>query len=513
MITGASKRVGLLLLALLLAALVRWPTVPGLSLVPIDPNTPLHMLVGWDLGHGGNLGQLASVGQPEGAAIRLLALPLVLIAAVLDLVVGEGRAGFHLAVWLWLAATGIVMGLLARRLQGTTVVALIAVCTAPVTVQALGNGQFENVAYVALALGLVAALDRRPGLAFAAGLLAGFCSPYQGIVLFVLVAATRRWRCLGAATAGLAIAAVYFVGVLQGVDPANSPAPPMEGQGVSLLEIIGGPWLSESNSPGERTWMLFNGPEQGSLGGTWTFVPTFTQGFLGLGLLLVGGWGLWRERRRPEVLPLVVAGVACTLLALGRMLLLSPQLETGLPLPWALSSWLPGVGRMQATQRFLTGPTFALVLGAAWALRGRWVALVPLLIAEGLWLSPAHWPAPVRALKPPTLELPSEGTIALWPGPPSLPARHHHLMALVLQRKTAWFQGPEGTQDLHAPDRQVHVEHVIQLDQHGRTPEQWLEQAGPAAVIEFRAAPDPLQERGLPLTLQVCDQNLCLWMP
>lgn len=504
----------LLALALGLATLVRWPTVPFLDLAPIDPNTPLHMLVGWDLGHGGDLGHIVSVGQPEGARIRLLALPMVLVAAVFDLILDDARSGFHVAVWLWVAGTGLAMAAFVRRLGGSGAVAMMAVCAAPFTVQTLGNGQFENVAYVTFALGWWAAMQGRPGLTAAAGALAGFCSPYQGIVFFLVLISTRRWKCVAAGAAGLGVAAVYFLGVLQGLDPSNMPAPPLDDQGAALAELVLGPVFSEASSPGQRSWLLLNRPEAQALGANWTFVPTFNSGFLGLGLLGAGGVGLWRERDRPGVKALVLAGAVCVVLALGKRLALAPGVETVLPMPWALSVWLPGVSKMQATQRFLTGPTFVLVLGAAWALRGRLAPLAVLIVAEGLWLAPVHWPAPVRPVLPLTLELPEEGNIAIWPGPPTLPGRYHQLTAVVLQRRTSWFQGPYGTQAADpGPDQGVFVEHRYQEDLLGRSVEQWFLDADPAAVLEFRATSDSLEARGLPLVLQDCEIAHCVWLP
>ncbi len=128
-------------------------------------------------------------------------------------------------------------------------------------------------------------------------------------------------------------------------------------------------------------------------------VPSYATGFgyLGLPLALLLGLFALEARRRRAARVVVVALAATAVASLGRELVVAGT-ETGIPLPWALLSWLPGL-EYAIPVRF-TGFTFlvaavAVALWLAWrGGRGRWalalVAVAFLLPAVGntIWETP-----------------------------------------------------------------------------------------------------------------------------
>ena len=505
-----------LLLAVALAVLVRYPSSVDLTATPTDPNTMLHMIAAWDLGHGGSPTHLPSIGHPEGMQIRMLALPLLGLAALLDLV-ADPRAGFHLAVVLWLVASGLGVAWVARRLDGNPLVAVAALLSAPLVVQALGNGQYENVVPLAFALALFAAAADRWWAALAACLLAGFSTPYQAMAVWVVLMCLvfPRWKPMLAGSVGTGLAALYYLQVVtDGVAPTAMPAPPMGDQGASLAELVFGSFFGEDLGAGQRSWQLLYGAEPRELSLNWPFIRALSQGTLGLGLCLVGGVGLWLRRADPLARRLALGAGLCLIAAMGQRLELAPGVSTPIPLPWALSAWIPGIDRMQATPRLLTAPCFALVIGAAWALKGHRGWLVGLLVIEGLWFAPAWWPAPVLSAKPLPVELPGEGPIAMWPGPPDVMPRYHRIVWLEVQRPLAWYQAQDWRDELTGapePGKQE-IQHALPTqDLVGRSPQQWLDDAQPDVILEFTGSPDPLKDRGLPLRELRCEEAWCVY--
>jgi hypothetical protein len=128
-------------------------------------------------------------------------------------------------------------------------------------------------------------------------------------------------------------------------------------------------------------------------------VPDYATGFgyLGLPLALLLGLFALEARRRRGARVVVVALVAAALASLGRELVVAGT-ETGLPLPWALLAWLPGL-EYAIPIRF-TGFTFltAAVAVALWLSwrggRARWalaLAAVAFLIpnvGNSIWNTP-----------------------------------------------------------------------------------------------------------------------------
>jgi len=533
-------------LALVLAAvavLVRAPTSMAPGLVWTDPNTPLHALSARELVTGGGLTHLVSIGVPEGMSVRLLALPLLLLGALLNLVFDTVTA-FNLAVVLWVWLCGLSAAWVADRIGGDRLVAGVGIMVAPLSVQALGNGQYENLVTPAFVLGLLAATRASPWLAVVAAAMAGFSSPYQGgtlvlsMTLLALILHRRQaWRTLAGGAVGVGLAAAYYLAVLGGgLDSTAGPAPDTLHQSASLSELVLGPLASSAGpapipgagpgggvgltSPGQRTWTLLHAADTLTLGQGYPWKTPHTLAYLGLPLLVLGALGWWRERRQALARGLVIVGAASLLLGLGSSLKLTPGFDLGLPLPWALSEGLPGVGRLQVTTRMLTGLVFALVLGAAWWARGRalWirVVLAGALVADGLWWAPVHWPAPALRAQLSSVwdEIPDDALVASWPGPPRQMQRNHFLLATLTERPLAWFLSNEAIMAHRDADPRgggVVIERHATVDHLGRDTQTWLEESGVDVVVEAINAPDPIRARDTELQAGTCDEGVCLW--
>jgi hypothetical protein len=512
--------------------------------LPQDPNTPLHALAALDLASGtATPFHLGLLGYPDGLEVRLLAWPVLLSSLPFHFLVGPIQA-FNLGVLLWLSLQGLMVGLLGARLgwnMPARLVASAAMITAPTTLRALGNGQFENLTAMAFVLGVFALLSKGRSAALwglAAGLLAAFSSPYQGVVLGALIGVgvvlhrpRETWPALLGAGVALLLAVAYFVGVTAGqVHLSALPAPGAISEAASLSEVFL-PWLySPPHSTGElpsaglagateSIVALFNAPRRVEFGTHWDWVNSVAFGYTGLCLVLLGGWGIWRQRERDICKVIGVFGIASLLMAMGSTLVLSPGNNTGIPMPWAIPSMIDSIGQMQATVRFLTGLAFAAVIGLGFLCHQLGpklsLGLGTLVVADGLLMTPAHWPVPAAA---PDIEqiaqtLPA-GPVASWPGPPALAPRHHQTLALILERPVSWFSGltPESTELVETDGRKSHE---LEENDQGESPDQWLRRVqtfGVKNLLQFQT-PESKNLGALfqPQNDPICATELCSW--
>ncbi|GDX79675.1 hypothetical protein LBMAG42_14860 [Deltaproteobacteria bacterium] len=433
-------------LSLFLAIVVRWPLSVQPSLFPLDGNSGLHALA-IDAAYHGSWSRIPSLLWPEGAPIRLLAVPSLVIGVVFRTLCEPGTA-LELTRTVWLAAGGVgVAGLAARLgqgLRGRAVAATLCIVS-PITLTEAAGGRHEQHAYLPIALAVIGALGAGRAswaLGFAGLLLAGFTSPYQLVTaaaLALTVAAWRGWRpagatLLAAVLAGIPVSVYYAPAVVAetmfGQPMTATPAQP------ALLQLVAP--LAGHVSAGARLASLRTGPIDLAIGACWPPMAVYNIAFLGwvcLALGLAGGLAGGARIR-----PLVLGGLLCTLLGLGNELRLSDSGGTGVPLPWALAQLFPGLRSMQSTGRFLVGATIPLAL-AAGALAHRWRAtalLAPLALVEGLFFAPSPWPLPAASIDVASLRalLPATGPVAVWPAP-GLPPSTYALMALVGGRPIA----------------------------------------------------------------------------
>lgn len=512
-------------LAVVLTLALRWPVSVYMDALPRDPNTALHMVIAADVARSGDLFHLGGLDFPEAVAIRVVAVPVVLLAALLGQMLSPVVA-FNLAVTAWVAAQGLAMDRLGAAWGWTApgrAVAVTAAVASPFALLALGNGQVENVAVLPLCL--VAWGAGRNLWATGGGIvLAAFCSPYQAVVAGILALARAAPQGLGAVrrvalAAALAAAPVVAYYGSQAApddltdDPAAAlalqrtrPAPPMgvigaRVDGLVLPRVHRNTQRGVVRTPAQRLEAAGRAPGWEAPGGLWPIEETTVAGWLGLFALLGGLAGAWRFRRDARMQGIALAALLCLVLALGDRLRLSEDLLLPVPLPWALADAIGGpLGAMEATWRFLAGVAFLLAAGLGFGVRRGRVAL-PLclaLVAETLLLAPGAWPVPASA--PRVSELAAalpEGPVAVWPGLPVVSTLRHGLVSLALERPVTAYNGPPESQAVSEGYRPT----VPTTDLAGRDVRAWLadsRSAGVVAIVELTDVPPGL---GLPAGL------------
>lgn len=526
-ITAALSRFGPALLTVGATVLLRWPVSVYVDALPRDPNTALHMVIAAEVARTGDLLHLGGLDFPERVPIRIVAMPVSLLAALLGQVLSP-IVSFNLASTAWLAAQGVAVDRLGAAwgwTAGGRAAAAVAAVASPFVLLALGNGQIENVAVLPLCL--VAWGVGRSTWATGGGLLlAGLCSPYQAVVagLLAVVRGVREGRAavqrvaLAAVVAALPIVGYYGSQATPGGapdDPAETlalvrtrPAPPIGVIGARVDGLVL-PRVHENTqrgivrSPAQRLDAARYAPGWQTPGGLWHIEETTVAGWLGGLGLLAGLVGLWRGRRDRRVQAVAGAGLLALLFALGDRLVLSEGVDTGVPLPWALAGLVGGpVAAMVATWRFLSGAAFALAVGLGAGVR-RWgvaAALCLGIVAETLLLAPGAWPAPASAPRVAELQaaLPP-GPVAVWPGLPVVSGLRHELLYLSLERPLTSFTGPVADWQVVENYRPT----LPERDLAGRTAQEWLDEAraaGVVAVVEITDIPPGL---GLPLDVPV----------
>ena len=301
---------------------------------------------------------------------------------------------------------------------GAKMLSSAALITAPTTLRALGNGQYENLTGFAFVVGVLALLSngRRAALwGFLAGMLASFSSPYQGVVVGALIGIgvlmnrpKESWPALAGVSAALA-AVLYFRGVTTGdVHLSAVPAPGAMAESASLGEVPQPIFLCAASFHGSLPAAGLSGAQESLFSAlieihvgvwcSWPWVNSVAYGYTGVLLILMGGLGLWKHRQEIMCRILGIFGLTCLAMALGRTLIIAPGIETAVPMPWILPSPIESVGQMQATVRFLTGLAFASAIGLGYLAQSiSWRIILPVglaVVVDGLFISPNHWPVP-----------------------------------------------------------------------------------------------------------------------
>lgn len=102
--------------SLAVTAITRWPLSWSTTALSLDTNTTLHELVVHDLVRYRDFSAIHSLGSPDPIRVRIVAVPVVLLAASVAPWLGE-RAAFRLAVNGWYTLQGFAVGLLALALE------------------------------------------------------------------------------------------------------------------------------------------------------------------------------------------------------------------------------------------------------------------------------------------------------------------------------------------------------------------------------------------------------------
>ena len=513
-------RFGPAVLAVLLAMVLRWPISLYADALPRDPNTALHMIIAADVAQTGDLLHLTRLDFPEALSIRVVAIPVVLLAALLGQVLSPVVA-FNLAGTVWVAAQGFAMDRLGAA-WGWSVAgratAVTAAVVSPFALLALGNGQLENISVLPLCL-VAWGAGRRHWATGVGLLLAAFCSPYQAIVAGILAiscALPKGWAAVRSTLLVAMLAAAPVVAYygsqaapenLQD-DPVAAlalqrtrPAPPMgvigaRVDGLVLPRAHGNTQSLPRRSPLERLSAARYAPSWNDPGGLWPIEEVTVAGWLGVVALIGGLIGVWRRRRDPRVRGVALAALLCLVLAVGDRLRISEEIILPIPMPWAVADALGGpLAAMEATWRFLSGVTFLLAVGLGFGVqRVRFAAVLCVaLLAETLLFAPGAWPVPASALRVSRLEpLLPPGPIAVWPGLPVVSTFRHALLSLALDRPVATFNGQPESQEVLDGYRPT----VPEVDLQGRDVQAWLaavQAAGVVAIVELTDVPSEYQ--------------------
>ncbi|MEC7985886.1 MAG: hypothetical protein VX278_12030 [Myxococcota bacterium] len=496
-----------------LALVIRWPTVPYIDSAPLDPNFPLHALAAKGLSEGHFL-SLPYLEWPDGARMRYIAIPLLLIAAPINWLMSPIPA-MNIAVLIWVFLQGCGGYVIGRRFSFPNSASLFlgtGCMVAPIQILALGNGQFENVALFPL-LWLIWALRERRSLFFPFFILL-FSSPYQGIVgLFaVMVFYTLHKRHVNLLECGLVLllGAGYYAAVATGdVHASVEPAPAVLSEKAQLWGLFLPSNIAESGTPLpgwiDRIRSLLSAPSGSIYNHRWPWVMSTASSYVGWGLFLGLAFCYRHLKKKPRIL---LWGLICLIAALG-----STWGASGIPLPWGLSAWIPGIHKMQATARLLSGVSAAILLYvAACRIKPRfYYILTAVLVLDGLLVSPAHWPLPAKApLASPTLQTVDE-PVAFWPAAPVIASQKVTMTSLMLEQPLSLFA--ETNVQMPNPQGKIERTNTIRKNQDGQTPSEWkadICRSGIKKLIQFR---DIVGNESQPFVygFESCDSHFCMW--
>ena len=468
----------------IVSIVLRYPTSVEYSLVPLDPNFPLHALAGLDLSDGGSGFVNTRLEFPEGAPVRYLAWPLLLCAQIF-----EGYyspiAAFHIGILTWLTLQGVLMMYLFQDFLKARVRALVAstlALAAPQTLIALGNSQFENVAPAFLLL-IAWAIERKRFKWVLVGLLgACFSSPYMGFLglLMAVVLGYRSKRVWIYMALSSFASWAYYTAVVDGfVHESTQPAPSSMSESANLLGIVLPINIAENGGVAlpsftDRIRLLTTPASSAPFDDTWFWVMVTASSFLGISWVVLGTMGLWQKKGDPIAVKLALWAFLSLLFSFGNELSLTTGSEGySIPWIWKLADFLPGLSDMNATHRFLMAPSLILALGVA-CIGNRILLLLGFVacITEALLISPAHWPIPAKhPVMPEELSV-IQKPFVFWPPPPVISSYKVTMTGLLLDQPVALFSA-QGTS---MPDSTGKIAPIhTRLDRHGRTLDEWTQ--------------------------------------
>ena len=146
---------------LFLAVLIRWPLSVNWDAMPLDPNSPLHILALEQIASGGNWGEISNLAFPTPVPIRMVAIPTLLLGMPMAHLMGP-MAALNVATTLMVALQGLALaGLVGFLRWGKTaqfIAATAAICC-PYTIHVQSLGQQENLGLLAMALAVLGAFS------------------------------------------------------------------------------------------------------------------------------------------------------------------------------------------------------------------------------------------------------------------------------------------------------------------------------------------------------------------
>ncbi len=508
----------------MVSIVLRYPTSTNLTLIPLDPNFPLHALAGLDLSDGGTGFVNTRLEFPDGAPIRYLAWPLLLCSQLFEGSYSPITA-FHMGIIVWLTLQGVLLMhvfeyLLKNRFR-SLVASTLALCT-PQTLIALGNSQFENVA-PAFLLVIAWAIERKKFKWLFFGLLgACFSSPYMGFLglLLALIIGYRSVHVWMSMTLSGLASWTYYTAVTSGeVHQSTQPAPSTMSESANLLGIVLPINIAENGGTSlpsilERIRLLITPIPSEPFDGTWFWVMVTASSFLGISWVVLGVIGLWNKRKHPLIRKLMLWAGLALLCSFGNELSIDSGTETSsIPWFWMLTDFIPGLADMNATHRFLMAPGLVLAIGVA-CIVNRNILRVGFAVCtfEALLISPAHWPIPTKkAIIPDELSVIQKPFI-FWPPPPVISSYKVTMTGLLINQPIALFSAQGSSMpDASGKTTPIHSK----LDRHGRTLQEWtqlVQQADVNNLIQYRSFHEKNGRLPIRTHQRMCHPSYCVSM-
>ena len=484
------------------AGVLRYPTSVDLTLVPLDPNFPLHALAGLDLSDGGNGFINTRLEFPDGAPIRYLAWPLLLCAQLFEHSF-EPIAAFHLGILLWIGLQGLIMYYIfldviqehSRSLIGAT----LGLCSPQILI-ALGNAQFENVA-PAFLLMIGWSIERKKYPWLFLGLVgACFSSPYMGVLglLMALILGFRSklvWLSMGISALS---AQLYYSAVTGGqIHESTQPAPSVMSESANLIGIFLPINIAENGGTSlpsymERIQLLWTTPSEAPFDDVWFWVMVTASSFLGVAWIVLGLIGLWQKRGDALTRRLALWGGIALLCSFGDNIIIDIGVQQYyIPWVWRITDLVPGLADMNATHRFLMGPSLILALGVACIGKRTFLTLgFVVCLFEALLISPAHWPIPAKKATIPEELSVIQKPFIFWPPPPVISSYKVTMTSLLLNQPIALFSA-QGTS---MPDASGKISPLhTKMDRYGRSLQEWTREAvknDVTTLIQYRSFHD-----------------------
>ena len=503
----------------LIALLLRYPLSIHPTWVPLDPNFPFHALSAWDLSLEGSPFYNYSIEWPTGAAVRYLAWPLLLIALALEGYFSPIEA-FNIATILWLTLQGFGVFLISRSWIPHTMARLSLATLALINPQhliALGNGQFENVAPFFLLLCFWAGRKSNPLIGITALLLCSFSSPYIGFLGMLLFLLSNPFSLRTLVTLGFsaALTIAYYSPVNDAnLHESSLPAPATLSEKATISSILSprNTALTDGraiSSPSTRWKEAFSPSlEQKVYDNKWSWSSPSAGSFLGYSFLCFGLFGILRNRsqQNQRFRTFHLWGSIALLISLGSIVDLGFVQVYFL---WHLSSFLPGIENMQATYRFLAGPSLMLAMGIALFPWKKWIPFLSLIaILESLFISPAYWPLPIQKPLLSTEVEEIEEPFVFWPAAPSISSHKITMLSLITEKPIAVFSDSSAT----IPDFKGRHNAGKGLNRQGQTLEEWSEfiKNHSNIMLQFRG---DYESNNNPISAhrKDCYQSYCRW--
>ncbi len=514
----------------MIATVIRYPTSIEITLLSLDPNFPLHALAAQDLSDGGTPFFNTSLEWPNGAPIRYLAWPLLLIGTVLNQFL-EPIPAMNLSIVAWFALQGFGMSIVFQSLLQQWSRAILASTLALISPQVLiasGNAQFENIVPFFFVL-IAWAAFRKKSLWLLIGILSTcFSSPYMGflgILLAIFLGFRNKWTWINSAVSSVLVSVYYRAVIIGSVHDSTQPNPTGMNESAELLGLISPIITTESGKkqlpdPIDRIQSILEPSTSAMLDDNWMSIMTTSSSYLGVVWCFLGLVGLWNKRKDPFVLGLCLWMLVAVILSFGDSLVIAFPVNTSdglqisnisIPWIWSFTDFVPGISDVNATQRFLMAPSLLLALGVVCiGNRGLLILGSILCIGEAFLLTPAHWTIPAKKIHIPEELGEINDPFIFWAPTTNMSTYQVTLMRLTVDQPVATFL--EQNLKMSLGD-EAEATYGNRTNRQGQTLSEWTDQMVGMNVnrlIQYRSVQESAQSAPFKTHRNMCYTSYCL---